>query len=110
VSLGGLITTVVEGLFHPETTIGANMELYTDGRLDFYLFAENPTRVVVSVEPSKEQEFEEFLNSKGVKWLKIGTTTEEPVLKITNNGEDILEVSTEELRKIYDTVLENILK
>ncbi len=110
ISLGGLITTVLEGLFHQETTIGASLELYTDERIDLYLFSENPTRVVVSVEPEKEAEFEEFLNSKGVKWLKIGTTLEEPVLKITNNGEKVLEINTEEVRKIYENRLGEILR
>jgi phosphoribosylformylglycinamidine synthase len=110
VSLGGLITTVLEGLFHRENTIGANIELYTDERVDFYLFAENPTRVVVSVEPEREKEFEEFLNSKGVKWLKIGTTVEEPVLRVYNNGEGVLEINTEEVRRIYENRLGEILK
>ena len=110
ISLGGLIVTVLEGLFNRETTIGANLELYTDQRLDFYLFSENPTRVVVSIEPEKEAEFEEFLNSKGVKWLKIGTTTEEPVLRITNNGERVFEISTGRLREVYEHKLGEILK
>jgi phosphoribosylformylglycinamidine synthase len=110
ISLGGLIVTVLEGLFHQETTIGASLELYTDERIDFYLFSENPTRVVVSVDPEKEAEFEEFLNSKGVKWLKIGTTLEEPVLRITNNGERVLEINTEDVRKIYENRLGEILR
>ena len=110
ISLGGLIVTLLEGLFLPETTIGARIELYTDERVDFFLFSENPTRVVVSVDPSKEGEFEEFLNSKGVKWLKIGQTTEEPVFTITNNGERVLEIDPREVRKIYENRLGEILK
>ncbi len=110
ISLGGLLVTLLEGLFLPETTIGANIELYTDERIDFYLFNENPTRVIVSVEPDKEEEFEEFLNSKGVKWLKIGTTVGEPILTVTNNGEKVLEINTQEVRKIYENVLNKILK
>jgi selenophosphate synthetase-related protein len=66
--------------------------------------------VVVSVDPEKEAEFEEFLNSRGVKWLKIGTTLEEPVLRITNNGERVLEINTEEVRKVYENRLGDILK
>ena len=85
------------------------MELYTDQRLDFFLFSENPTRVVASVDPEKEVEFEEFLNSKDVRWLKIGTTLEEPILKVTTNGEKVLEINTEEIRRVYEKGLGEVL-
>jgi phosphoribosylformylglycinamidine synthase len=91
ISLGGLIITLIEGLIYQNPPIGAVLELYTDERLDFYLFAENPTRVIVSVEPENEQELEEFLNSRKVKWLKIGYTIPQPHLEIFNNGEKVLE-------------------
>ncbi|HIP43265.1 MAG TPA: phosphoribosylformylglycinamidine synthase II, partial [Aquifex aeolicus] len=99
VSTGGLIITLLEMVF--SSRYGLELEFYSEERADVFLFSENPTRVVVSVENERSEEFKELVESKGLNWLYLGKTTEERIIKLNYNGEEILNYDIERLKKLW---------
>ena len=108
VSMGGLLVAILEKLFN--SNFGAEIEIYSDIRKDIFFFSENPTRVVVSVSPEKSEDFKEFVESKNLEWLYIGKLTEERKIKVVYNGEEVLEESVEELKKLWKESFQKALK
>ncbi len=107
VSSGGILINVLESLF--PTEFGAELEIYSDERADFFLFSENPTRVVLSVDPSKSGEVRDFIEEKGLDWMYIGRVVENRTLRVFYNEDKILEEDVEELKKIWQNSLEGAL-
>jgi len=104
VSVGGLITSLLEMLFPEE--MGAELEIYREERADFFLFSENPTRVLAGVEAEKSEEFKDLVEASGLDWLYLGRSTEEPLLKVSYNGEEVLKESVKELKELWKKALE----
>ncbi len=104
VSTGGLLINVLESLF--PTELGVELEVYSEERADFFLFSENPTRVVVSVEPSNASQVKELIEEKGLDWMYIGKVVEGGHLSLSYNGELLVKESIEELRNIWTRALE----
>ncbi len=107
VSMGGLCITLLESLF--PSRFGAEIEIYTDERADFFLFAEMPTRVVVSVRPEMADEFKQIVEQASLGWALLGRVIEEREFRVSYNGELILEEDVEVLKGIWQRALENYL-
>ncbi len=107
ISTGGLLINVLESLF--PTRFGAELELYGDERPDFFLFAEMPTRVVVSVESSLTDKVKDFLEERGVDWMYVGRITKDRSLKVSYNGKLILEENVDRLKEVWERSLEEAL-
>jgi phosphoribosylformylglycinamidine synthase II len=69
-------------------------------RNDFILFSESNSRFIITVHPGVKEQFEQHL--EGTRYAEIGSTIDEPVLKINGiNGEIILEASLAEMKNIW---------
>ncbi len=107
VSCGGLLINILESLFPSD--LGAELEIYSEDRADFFLFCENPTRVVISVEPSVSAEVRDLIEERGLDWMYIGRVVEGRHLKVSYNGEILLEGDVEEFKNVWETSLEGAL-
>jgi phosphoribosylformylglycinamidine synthase len=99
---GGLFVTLCESGFHH----GLGFEINTDKsiRKDAYLFGEAQSRVVVSIEPSHQTQFEQKMASTGVHFSLLGSVTNE---NIGIDGENW--GSMEDWKHLYDTAIEKLL-
>lgn len=107
ISSGGLLINVLESLFL--SRFGAELELYSDERADIFLFAEMPTRVVVSVSPSRSDQVRDFLEDRGLDWMYIGKVVPDRVIKVNYNGELIFESPVDTLKEVWERSLEETL-
>ncbi len=107
VSTGGLIVCLLECVFG--TPFGIGLNLYTDERLDFFLFSENPTRVVVSVKRDNVEAFKDITEEEGLDWMLLGRITEDKKLRIELYDELILEERVEDLEDLWKNSLERAL-
>ncbi|AAC07653.1 phosphoribosylformylglycinamidine synthase subunit PurL [Aquifex aeolicus] len=107
VSVGGLLIALLEMVFR--TPYGLEVEVYTDERPDVFFFSENPTRVIIGVESDKAEEVKNAVEKAGLEWMYIGKTTEEKKIKVTFNGDTLLEDELEEYEKLWRTSLEKLL-
>jgi len=71
---GGLAVALAESCVTGPGRIGADVALAASARKDLALFGEGPSRVIVSVEPSRAREFEALMAESAIPWRWIGTT------------------------------------
>jgi phosphoribosylformylglycinamidine synthase len=102
VSDGGLFVTIAESAF--PNNLGFSVKTNKEIRKDAYLFGESQSRVVVSVIPSEQKAFEQFLQQNNLPFENIGTVTKE---NFVVDGEDFGSVA--EYKNSYNTALENYL-
>lgn len=102
VSDGGLFVSLAESAF--PNNLGFDIKTNKEIRKDAYLFGESQSRVVVSVKPSTQKAFEEFLQQHNLPFENIGTVTKENFLV---DGEDF--GSVVEYKNSYNTALESYL-
>ncbi|HEX2960157.1 MAG TPA: phosphoribosylformylglycinamidine synthase subunit PurL [Ignavibacteriales bacterium] len=75
VSDGGIMTAVAECcIMEREYAVGAEVNIPVKTREDFSLFSESQSRVIVSVEAAKKEEFEQKLSGSGQAFTLLGTT------------------------------------
>jgi phosphoribosylformylglycinamidine synthase len=102
VSDGGLFVTLAESAF--PNNLGFDVKTNKEIRKDAYLFGESQSRVVVSVQPSQQKTFEQFLQQNNLPFENLGTVTKE---NLVVDGEDFGTVS--EYKNSYNTALESYL-
>ncbi|MCS7261866.1 MAG: phosphoribosylformylglycinamidine synthase subunit PurL [Aquificaceae bacterium] len=107
VSVGGLLLCLLESLF--DTDLGLELNFFVEDRLDFFLFSESPTQVVVSTDKERAQALRERAQAWGVDWLLIGRVREEGLFTLTNNGETLFESSVAELQELWESPLRGLL-
>ncbi len=107
VSVGGLLVTVLESLFG--TKFGAELDIYSDSRPDFFLFAEMPTQVVVSVKDTHLDAVKDIVEASGIEWMHLGRVIGERVFKVKFNGNLLLEEKVEKLEEVWRRSLEEEL-
>jgi len=107
VSTGGLLINVLESLF--PSKLGAELDIYAEERSDFFLFAEMPTRVVISVDPQKSEEIRNFIEERGLEWMYIGKVVPRRIFKISYNGKVIFEEDPDSLKEVWERSLEEAL-
>jgi phosphoribosylformylglycinamidine synthase II len=71
---GGLAVALAECCFTGPEPVGATVTVPGEGRSDLVLFGEGPSRVLVSVAPSRAREFEALMAESAIPWRWIGTT------------------------------------
>jgi len=75
ISEGGIICALAECCISDEKkSVGAKVEVPVKSRLDFSLFSESQSRIIVSVTAEKQKAFEEMLNKHSVPNKFIGRT------------------------------------
>ncbi|NPA32224.1 MAG: phosphoribosylformylglycinamidine synthase subunit PurL [Aquificae bacterium] len=107
VSTGGLLIALLEMVFGTE--LGLELEIYSSQRADAFLFSENPTRVVVGVEGERAEELKELVESENLGWIYLGKTSEERKLRLTYNGEELLNEDIEKLERVWKESLPKLL-
>ncbi|WPM31207.1 phosphoribosylformylglycinamidine synthase subunit PurL [Hydrogenobacter sp. T-2] len=107
VSVGGLAIALLESTF--ETGLGIDINLYVEDRLDFFLFSENPTLVVVSLKKEDAEAFKDLVEEYGLDWMFLGKVKEGRSFTLTNNDESLLELPLEELEELWKRALERLL-
>ena len=107
VSVGGIVVTVLESLFG--TRFGVDLDIYSEARPDFFLFAEMPTQVVVSVRDADLDAVKGIVESAGIDWMYIGKVTSERSFRIWFNGDLIFEEDPDKLKEVWERSLEEKL-
>ncbi|MEJ7556655.1 MAG: AIR synthase-related protein, partial [Aquificaceae bacterium] len=107
VSVGGLAIALLESTF--ETGLGIDINLYVEDRLDFFLFSENPTLVVVSLKKEDAEVFKDLVEEYELDWMFLGKVKEKRSFILTNNDESLLELPLEELEELWKKALERLL-
>lgn len=97
VSEGGIAVALAECcIINDENPIGAKVEIPVKSRIDFSLFSETQSRIIVTVPANKANQFEKLAGEKNIPVVKLGTTGGDS-LKI--NG--VIDVSLEKLKELY---------
>jgi len=102
VSEGGLAIALLESGFN--RNLGFNILLDDSIRADAFLFGEAGGRVIVTVSPKKQDDFEDLMDASGVPVLVLGEVTSG---NIDVDDEDYGHI--DDYKKIYLTALENML-
>ena len=102
ISDGGLAVALAECSFGP-AAIGASVYLNTDARIEFALFHEGPSRIILSTsEPKKVQK---IASDHRVECPEIGVTMKERV-QISNSSERLLDCALIDLKEPWQNSLE----
>jgi len=101
---GGLAVTLAECCFD-SGGLGVSVDLSTA----LELFSETASRIVVSVDASKEKDILQRAAAAGVPARRIGTTGGDR-LKITIDGTAAIDVAVAEAERIWSTALEQFFK
>jgi phosphoribosylformylglycinamidine synthase len=80
--------------------IGCEVSIDVGRRLDETLFGEAPSRVVVSVEPARQREFEALMAESAIAWRWIGITGGER-LSIRAAGTAVLDVAVDRIEHAW---------
>ncbi len=107
VSVGGLVVALLESAFG--TGLGVDIDLYMEDRLDFFLFSENPTLLVVSLRKENAEAFKDLVEEYELDWMFLGKVKEERSFTLTNNDEKVFELSLEDLEELWKKSLERLL-
>ena len=79
---------------HLDLSLGAKVN--TTGDVVTALFSESQSRFLLSVKKENQAQFEKITGA-----TLIGEVTEQPVLQITNNGENVVNTSIEKLESAW---------
>jgi phosphoribosylformylglycinamidine synthase len=71
---GGLAVALAESAVTGPVPVGCEVSVPTTARADLALFGEGPSRVVVTVEPARQREFEALMAESAIPWRWIGVT------------------------------------
>jgi phosphoribosylformylglycinamidine synthase len=105
VSEGGVICALAECcIINDENTIGAEVNIPVISREDFTLFSESQSRVIVSINPEKQKEFQDYLKEKKQVYKYLGKTGSKN-LKVNEK----VNISLEKLIKLYYNTIPGIM-
>jgi phosphoribosylformylglycinamidine synthase len=102
ISDGGMIIAVIESCFGNDVGASIAYNGKNDLPLEAVLFAESHSRFIVSVEPSKQGEFEKLFGDDAV---LLGKVTQEPALQFSYKEEQIISCTTSELKESWSNGL-----
>lgn len=105
ISEGGIVSALAECcIINQEKQIGCEVEITIKSRLDFTLFSESQSRIIVSISNSNQKDFELELNDAGIPYYKLGFVKGKSVI-IKN----IFEIPLEDLSDIYFNTIPRIM-
>ena len=98
-SEGGLAVALAEGLMDADLSLGVHMSRFPSSeiRVDFALFGETQSRVIISVNPDNVNEVRTAATFRGVQATVIGEVTGDGTIKLSNK----VNVSAEIARSAY---------
>ncbi|NNC95379.1 MAG: phosphoribosylformylglycinamidine synthase subunit PurL, partial [Chitinophagales bacterium] len=102
ISEGGLFTCLIEACFQNKN--GFEISCSKNIRKDAFLFGEAASRIVVSVDPSKKKDFENYLNKTSHSFQLLGNVTGG---EMRIDGDSWGEIGR--WQELYDSVLEGFL-
>src|SRR5262249_53964846 len=97
---GALAEACVTGTRRGAAGIGCEVAVDVARRLDETLFGEGPSRVVVSVEPERQREFEALMAESAIPWRWIGSTGGER-LSIRVAGRLVVDVGVDRIEHAW---------
>jgi len=100
---GGLAAALAEGSVSGVRTgpaVGCDVTVERGRRLDETLFGEGPSRVVVSVEPARQREFEALMAESAIPWRWIGTTGGERLI-VRVAGSAVVDVAVDRIEHAW---------
>jgi phosphoribosylformylglycinamidine synthase len=105
ISEGGIVSALAECcIINQEKQIGCEVEISIKSRMDFTLFSESQSRIIVSISNSKQKDFELNLKKVGIPFSKLGLVSGKSIV-IKN----IFEIPLEELSDIYFNTIPRIM-
>jgi phosphoribosylformylglycinamidine synthase len=105
ISEGGIVSALAECcIINQEKPIGCEVEIPIKSRIDFTLFSESQSRIIVSISNSKEKDFEFKVNEAGIPFFKLGLVRGKSMI-IKNE----FEISLKELSDIYFNTIPRIM-
>jgi len=106
VSMGGLVANLFESLV--DSNLGAQISLYVDEDPILFLFSENPTRAVVSVEETLEEQFKELVEKTPLDWMLLGSVVQKQDFSIDCNGRELLRCDLTLAKDIWKNTLKDM--
>ncbi len=105
ISEGGIASALTECcIIDQENMIGCEVEIPVKSRMDFSLFSESQSRIIISISPENKNEFENEMNSLSQNFKLLGHVKGQ-TLKI----KDYFEISLTELSEIYYKTIPRIM-
>jgi phosphoribosylformylglycinamidine synthase len=102
ISEGGIVTALAECcIINQEKLIGCEVEIPIKSRIDFSLFSESQSRIIISVSPSKVNEIK---IEEGIKLTKLGVVGGSSLI-IRN----LFKIDLEQLSDIYYKTIQRIM-
>lgn len=105
-SEGGLAIALAESCVLGN--VGANCELWSDARVDFLLFGEMQSRILVSLPEENLKKLIELARQENVPVTVLGRVGGER-LTVKVNGRTLIDLAVSEIRKIYESSLERLV-
>ena len=108
---GGLAVALAESCFSTlaRSAVGADINLETQLSTTAALFAESPSRIIVSLPESALEEVTAVANRTGAPFQVIGRVGGER-LRISHNNQEVINATVSELQEIWSTGLSNKLQ
>ena len=100
---GGLAVALAESSVSGTRTgaaVGCDVTVEPGRRLDEALFGEGPSRVIVTVEPARQREFEALMAESAIPWRWIGTTGGER-LTVRAAGRVVVDVAVDRIEHAW---------
>uniref|UniRef100_A0A832CYU4 Phosphoribosylformylglycinamidine synthase subunit PurL n=1 Tax=Ignavibacterium album TaxID=591197 RepID=A0A832CYU4_9BACT len=105
ISEGGIVSALAECcIINQEKQIGCEVEIPIKSRIDFTLFSESQSRIIVSISNSKQKDFELKLKEAGIPSFRLGLVRGKSMI-IKN----VFEISLKELSDIYFKTMPRIM-
>lgn len=105
ISEGGIVSALAECcIINQEKQIGCEVDIPVKSRIDFTLFSESQSRIIVSISNSKQKDFELKLKDSGISFSKLGFVRGKSMI-IKNE----FEISLKELSDIYFNTIPRIM-
>ncbi len=102
VSDGGLFIALLESAM--PGNLGFDITTDAEIRTDAFLFGESQGRIVVSVSPSRETHFIDYMVEHGIPFTALGHVTKSEI-----RIDDVSFGFVADLKQLYDTALEKIM-
>ncbi|MCL6493671.1 MAG: phosphoribosylformylglycinamidine synthase subunit PurL [Ignavibacterium sp.] len=102
---GGIVSALAECcIINQEKQIGCEIEIPIKSRIDFTLFSESQSRIIVSISNPKQKDFELKLKEAGIPFFRLGLVRGKSMI-IKN----VFEISLKELSDIYFNTIPRIM-
>jgi phosphoribosylformylglycinamidine synthase len=110
---GGLAVALAESCISGQLGAAIHIPLHasqTEHRWDRLLFGEGGARILVSVSPAQQQEWEAYLTQHLTgQWQRLGIVQGETLILITQDGQIVIDAAIEQLAQIWGTAISDRL-